>query len=382
MRLDLVLPGDPATLTGGYVYDRRVVRGLAGLGWTLRVLRLGDDFPGASPASLRVADDVLAAIPDGRTVVVDGLALADLAPTLERHAARLRIVALVHHPVGDETGLDASTAERLRRAERRAWRAARGVIVTSRWTARRLAADGLPIERIRVVEPGTDRPEPRARRAADGGGVASSGGSAVERATPAFAETPLASTSDPPRLLCVATLTPRKGHAVLLDALARLGALSWRLDCVGSATRDPATAEKLRARIAKLGLAERVTLHGEVSHGALDAFHRAAHAFVLPSFLEGYGIAHADALAYGLPIVATDAGAVPETVGDAGLLVPPGDVDALADALACVLRDAALHAALSTRARERARSLPTWAETVARFAAAVDALAGPDGSAA
>ncbi|HEX6995972.1 MAG TPA: glycosyltransferase family 4 protein [Gammaproteobacteria bacterium] len=366
--LDLMLPGDPATLTGGYVYDRRVVEGLESLGWTVRVLRLGDDFPGASPASLRAADDVLASIPAGRTVVVDGLALADLAATLERHAARLGIVALVHHPVGDETGLDESAAARLRRDERRAWQAARGVIVTSRWTARRVAADRFPSERIRIVEPGTDRPAP------GGGGRGDEHGR--------LSAAPHASMPDPPRLLCVATLTPRKGHAVLLDALARLTDLPWRLDCVGSTARDPATAAALRARIASLGLAARVVLHGEVSRGVLDALHRAAHAFVLPSFLEGYGIAHADALAYGLPIVATEAGAVPDTVGDAGLLVPPGDVDALADALARVLGDAALHAALSARALERARALPTWADAAARFAAAVEALAGTGGSGA
>lgn len=373
--LDLVLPGDPTTLTGGYVYDRRVVEGLTKLGVSVRVLRLGDDFPGASPASLRAADDLFGSIPDGRAVVVDGLALADLGATLERHAARLRIVALVHHPVGDETGLDEPTAAKLRRDERRAWNAARGVIVTSRWTARRIAADGFPTERIRVVEPGTDRPEALGRRMA--GDVGTPARATADRAKPATATVPSrASASDAPRLLCVATLTPRKGHAVLLDALARIADLPWRLDCVGSATRDPATAASVRAQVARLGLDTRVTLHGEVPHDALDAFHRSAYAFVLPSFLEGYGIAHADALAYGLPIVATDAGAVPETVGEAGLLVPPGDVVALAGALSRLLGDAALHAALSARARERVRSLPTWADTAARFAEAVEALAG------
>lgn len=353
--LDFVLPGDPATLTGGYLYDRRIVDALAGSGWTARVLRLADDFPGASPESLRAADELLAGIPRGRTVVIDGLALPDLAAAVERHATRLDVVALVHHPVGDERGLADETAARMRTNERRAWRAARGIIVTSPWTQRRVADDGIPAERIRVVEPGTDRPA-----------------ECSPTSSPA---------SDVPGLLCVATLTERKGHAVLLDALADVADRPWRLDCVGSTTRDRATAAEIRARIARHNLTDRVILHGEVAHATLAALYRHAHAFVLPSYLEGYGMALADALAHGLPIVAASAGAVPETVGDAGLLVRPGDRAALSAALRRVLDDAALCSTLAARARERGRALPTWSDAGARFAAAVEAFAGrPEGA--
>lgn len=378
--LDFVLPGDPATLTGGYLYDRRIVEGLGRIGWTVRVLRLGDDFPGASPGSLRGAEDALESIPEDAAVVVDGLALADLAATLERHAPRLRVVALVHHPVADETGLDARTAARLRRDEQRACRATRGVIVTSRWTARRLAVDGLPADRIRIVEPGTDRPERRGGHDDESAGrtdPVSRARLGLPVASAAAASAPRASGAlDARRLLCVATLTERKGHLLLLEALARIADRPWRLDCVGSAARDPVTAAAVRARIADLGLDGRVALHGEVSRDRLDELYRHAHAFVLPSFLEGYGMAHAEALAHGLAIVSTNAGAVPDTVGDAGLLVPPGDVDALAAALARLLDDDALHAALSARARERGAALPTWADASERFASAVAALAG------
>src|SRR5690606_37075040 len=188
---------------------------------------------------------------------VGGLALADLAATLERHAPRLRVVALVHHPVADETGLDARTAARLRRDEQRACRATRGVIVTSRWTARRLVLDGLPADRIRVVEPGTDRPERRG-----GHDDESAGRTDPERRSrpghtddAAAASAPHAAGAlDARRLLCVATLTARKGHLLLLEALARIAGRPWRLDCVGSAARDPATTAAVRARIAELGL--------------------------------------------------------------------------------------------------------------------------------
>src|SRR5690606_30490065 len=216
--------------TGGYVYDRLIVDGLVRLGWSAQLRQLPDDFPRASDASLAAADALLDSIPAGRIVVVDGLALADLAAHVERHAARLKLVCLVHHPVGDETGLDPDTARRLGDAERRAWHAARGVIVTSPWTARQLAARGLDGARLRVVEPGTDSSRLSADRAED------------HHAEPAT----------PPLLLCVATLTPRKGHAVLLDALARLRDKAWRLDCVGTTERDPSTAAAVRNQAKRL----------------------------------------------------------------------------------------------------------------------------------
>jgi len=347
--VDFVVPGDPDTPTGGYLYDARILRGLDALGWSVRRHSLAADFPWPSAASLDAAATTLGALPDGRAVVVDGLALAGLVPVLRASGRALRLVALVHHPVADETGLSDGLRERTSRAERAAYALVERIVVTSRWTARRLERDGVPAERIRVAEPGTDRPA-AAAHAAPG-----------DRA--------------PARLLCVATLTERKGHALLLDALARVKDLRWHLDCVGSLDRDPATAAAVRGRIAALGLGERVSLHGEVSRAALDALYARASGFVLASHLEGYGMALAEALAHGLPVVATAGGAIPDTVGDAALLVPAGDVGALADALERALTDAALRRRLAAAARVRASALPTWTEASARFAAAIEDLA-------
>jgi glycosyltransferase involved in cell wall biosynthesis len=179
----------------------------------------------------------------------------------------------------------------------------------------------------------------------------------------------------PAQLLCVATLTPRKGHLVLLDALARLGTLDWRLVLIGSLDRDPATAAAVRARIAARGLEARVTLAGEWPPARLAEAYAAADVFVLPSFHEGYGMAFAEAMAWGLAIVATRAGAIPETVPEgAGILVPPGDAEALAAALRAVIVDADLRARLAAGSRARAATLPDWPEAVARWAAAFDRL--------
>jgi len=339
--LALVLPGDPLTPTGGYEYDRRIVAGLRARGWEVTVHALDASFPAPTPVARTAARATFARIPDGATALVDGLALGVLPEVAAAEAERLRLVALVHHPLADETGLEPARAEALRRSETQALAAVRFVVTTSGTTARGLARYGVPPERIAVIEPGTD-PAPLAR---------GSGGPGVE-------------------LLCVAAVVPRKGHAVLIDALSGLADRDWSLTCIGSLDRSPQTVAALRHRIAVLGLAHRVTIHDAVDRATLDACYARADVFVLPTVHEGYGMALAEALARGLPVVSTRAGAVPETVpSDAGLLVPPADPAALREAVARVLDDAALRARLAEGARRARARLPDWDAACARLAA-------------
>lgn len=315
-----------------------MAQGLSRRGWSVTLHRLRESFPFPDAAALAHAGERLAALPEQALAMVDGLAYGAMPREAMAHAARLRLVALVHHPLALESGLDADAARGLALSERRALAAARHVITTSRHTAATLVADyRVPAPILSVVEPGTD-PAPAAR---------GSGGPRV-------------------RLLCVATFTPRKGHALLLDALARLASDGWCLVCAGSAERDPDTAAALRRQIQDLGLSARVTLLGELDRETLTRCYLEADAFVLPTSLEGYGMALAEAMAHGLPVVSTRAGAVPDTVGEqAGLLVPPGDVEALATALSRVVADAPLRARLAAGARARAAQLPTWEDAAA-----------------
>ena len=171
-------------------------------------------------------------------------------------------------------------------------------------------------------------------------------------------------------MLCVAALVPRKGHALLLDALHRLGDRPWRLVCVGSHERSPQTVTALRRQLTALGLEGQVQLLGEVDEARLERCYTGADLFVLPSYHEGYGMALAEALAYGLPVVSTRAGAIPHTVpADASVLVPPGDSVALADALGRLMDDARLRQRLASAARRAAAALPGWADAASRFAA-------------
>ena len=240
--------------------------------------------------------------------------------------------------------MDPARQAELYALERRALAAVRRVIVTSQATANALAAYDVGPARLRVARPGSD-PRPLAK---------GSGGSEVS-------------------LLCVATLTARKGHVLLLEALADLKDRPWRLTCVGGADHEPATAARIEATIRELGLEDRVNLIGAVPPPALSAHYDAADLFVLASEHEGYGMALAEALAHGLPIVSTTAGAIPETVpAEAALLVPPDDPDALRDALRQGLDDPTLRARLAAGARAARARLPTWSQAVAQFANALE----------
>lgn len=333
---DLVFayPGNLDTPTGGYAYDRRIVAELRGMGWTVDLLPLGPGFPCPAPAVLAEAYRRLADV-GTRTLLVDGLALGALPDVAVHMPHGHRLFALVHHPLALESGLDSATAERLLDDERRALSAARGVIVTSANTAATVTELFEVAVPIVVAVPGTD-PAPFAR----GGG------------------------SGAPRLLSVGTLTPRKGHDLLLTALARLRHLPWTLRIVGDDALDPACAGDLHLRAS--GFAGRVVLTGALSRDDLAREYDQADLFVLASRYEGFGMAYAEAIAHGLPVLGTTAGAIPEAVPpDAGLLVPPDDDEALTDALKELLSDMDARARLASGARAAAPRLATWTDSAA-----------------
>jgi glycosyltransferase involved in cell wall biosynthesis len=337
------VPGPLDQRTGGYLYDRRIVEGLRAQGREVEVHELAGRFPLVDQAAREAAAAAVEAV--GGTPVIDGLALPAFAGLEDRLPPW---AALVHHPLALETGLGERDAAALDAVERRLVPRAARVIVTSHKTAADLASYGLSQDRIGVVVPGTD-PAPLAR---------GSGG-------PGHA------------LLCVASLTPRKGHLILLEALAGLVDLDWHLTCVGSPEHDPPTAAAIRRAVARHGLAGRVTLTGELDEAGLAPHYDRADLFVLASYHEGYGMALAEALARGLPIVSTHAGAIPGTVPpSAGMLVAPGDPAALADALRKVMTEPSLRALLAAGAATERGRLPSWERATRAFAAELERI-GP-----
>jgi len=342
------VPGDLATPTGGYGYDRRMVAELTALGWQPEVIDLGEGFPHPRTAVRAVAIAKLAALPGGQTIVIDGLAfgvLPDAAAMLKRNH---RLIALVHHPLALESGLNEAECADFRASERAALASAQRVITTSRSTARLLASDyGVPFERVTVVRPGVDKVEIAPRR---------SEGLLV--------------------LLAVGSVVPRKGYDVLLAALERLVDLPWRLTIAGDRTRSPETTLQLEADIARLDLGQRVSLAGAVSPEKLSALYAAADLFVLPSRFEGYGMAFAEAIAHGVPVVGTTAGAIPETVPlAAGILVPPESANMLSRTLRRLIENPEEREKMAAGARAAAASFPTWAESARILAQVLDEVA-------
>src|SRR5262245_10172880 len=320
---------------------------LKSLGWHANVVDLGPEFPRPSAAARAAARARLEAVPEGRCIVIDGLALGVLPEAAAELRDSHRLVALVHHPLALETGLSAAEADALRSSERAALASVRHVIVTGAATARLLAADySVPAERISVALPGID-PVARTRE----------------------------SRGDAVALLSVGALVPRKGYDVLVAALATIRDLPWRLTIAGARDRSPKTASELAAMIVALDLADRVTLAGAVADAWLAELYAEADLFVLASRHEGYGMALAEAIAYGLPVIATTAGAIPDTVPPgAGILVPPDDCAALAAALRRVVASREARQRLAAQARAAAAQLPAWPQSAQVFASVLEAV--------
>jgi glycosyltransferase involved in cell wall biosynthesis len=338
---------DPARPSGGNAYDQRVCRELAGMGWPVRIHEVPGSWPRPDAGAYAALAGVVQGLPDGAVVLLDGLVASPAPDVLVPQAGRLRLVVLVHMPLGHRPAQSDTLAR-----EGAVLSAAASVVTTSTWSRRTLLElYALPGDRVQVAEPGVDP-------------AALAPGTATAAA-----------------LLCVAAVVPGKGHDVLLDALATIADLSWDCLCVGSLDRDPAFARSVRRRVLDDGLGDRVRFPGARVAADLDRIYASADLLVLASRAETYGMVVTEALARGLPVVAADVGGVREALGHGsgavrpGLLVPSDDPGALAAALRAWLDDADVRLALRWAARERRASLPEWSTTASVLA---DVLAGAE----
>ena len=336
------IPGDIETKTGGYIYERMLLLALRAQGREVDHLVLPARFPDPSPAEMAQAIAQMAAVPQERPLIIDGLVFGAVE-TAGLATVKAPIVAMIHHPLALETGLAPDRAALLRRREADNLALAARVVVPSPHTAEILQTEyGVAAARISVALPGFGPPDP-ARQPAD-----------------------------PPLILSVGILAPRKGHDILLRALARITDLDWQAVIVG-APHFPETAAELHALCTALGLGGRVRFTGLIDENALRDHYRRATIFALATRYEGYGIVLGEALLHGLPIVSCRVGAVPQTMpGGAGLLVPPDDPDAFAEALRRLLLDPAERRQRAAASERAGRVLPTWADTARVMGRALD----------
>jgi len=345
-RVAFAIPGDLESPTGGYGYDRRMIAELSQLGWQVDVIGLGDGFPRPNDAQKAQASDLLNEIPVGVPILIDGLAFGVLPEAAASLRISHRVIALVHHPLALETGVPQAEAASLKASERAALRDSSHVVVTSATTQRILIDEyNVAGDKISIVYPGTDRvaPEPR-------------------------------EPYDVLQLIAVGSIVPRKGYDILIAALAQLKGLTWHLSIVGDQSLSPGATAALHTDIDRNGLAERVSMLGRVSEARLVELYSSSDIFVLASHFEGYGMAYAEAIVHGLPVIGTTGGAIPELVTNgAGLLVPPGDVAALTAALRATIGDVDQRRRMADAARSAALRLPTWQESAKSLSAAIGA---------
>jgi glycosyltransferase involved in cell wall biosynthesis len=332
---------DPTRPSGGNVYDRRVLSGLRAFGRPVVELEVAGGWPAPEPADLHELDASLVGIPEGSLVLVDGLVASGAAAVLPHYAGRLRIVVLLHMPIGPDRG------------EELVLGSAAAVVTTSAWSRERLRG-WYGLRRVEVARPGADAIEHLPPRDAAGGGTS---------------------------FLCVAAVHPGKAHDLLFEALAALGDRAWTLTCAGSLDVDPDHVAALQTQVYARSWERRVIFTGPLAAGPLATAYDAADLLVLPSRSESYGMVVVEALAHGLPVVATAVGGLPEALGHApdgglpGLLVPPEDPAALAGVLRAWLDDPGLRERLGQAAARRRPTLRRWDETVAELAAVLDRVA-------
>jgi glycosyltransferase involved in cell wall biosynthesis len=345
--LPLVTLGDPGRLTGGYLYQRRMADVAPVHGARILFLSFPEwPFPLAAlrgAALLRRSEQLGAS-----ALLLDSIAAALAGPALATRRPAAPVIAVLHQPPGgiDHGAVRASVQAPL---DRLALRRAEALIAASDLLAEQLVAAGLSRSRIRVVPPGRDVAPPtvgptqdlrHGRRAA---------------------------------FLTVASWLPQKGILELLEAFARLPAEAGTLHLAGDEAAAPRYAARVRSRLREGDLGGRVVVHGSVAPAEVAALYQAADVFVLPAARESYGAVWGEATAFGLPVVGWRAGNLPNLVEDEreGLLVEPGDVEALSRALSRLAADADLRARLGAATRRRALSRPTWEDSAALFFATI-----------
>jgi glycosyltransferase involved in cell wall biosynthesis len=324
--------------SGGNVYDRHVCHGLAALGWWVHEHPVPGPWPWPDTAARTGLAKALDAVPDRGLVLLDGLVASAVPELLALQGPRLQVVVLLHMPLGE-------VDPQARRAENAVLATAVAVVTPSRWARQWLLANyGLCPARVHVAEPGVE---------------------VTSRAT---------GTTGGDTLLCVGAVTPRKGHDVLVAALAELVDVPWSCEVAGALDVAPGFVDRLRRQARKHGIAARFHFLGPLTGADLEAAYSRADVLVLGSRAETYGMVVAEAVAHGLPVIATWVGGVPEALGRAadgrlpGLLVPPDNATALAAAMRDFLTDGCLRGRLRQAATDRRRRLPLWSHTAARVA--------------
>lgn len=341
MRILFVIPGDINLPTGGYRYDKEIINAWKTLGIDVELISLEGNYPFPSEQDKAQALEAINNFPKADIAVVDGL-LGGASPEFMQALSKIMpVTALIHHPLCLENGLNENTAQALKDSEQKGLEFVSQIITTSPATTRTVTElFGFDKTKIHTVLPGVKR-----------------------------TQTSQGSKNKTVQLLCVGSIIERKGHTFLLQALSRLKDLNWRLDCYGSTAFDTKLFDDLQRIVKAQNLSEKVIFHGAVTDDLIEAAYAKSDVFVLPSLYEGYGMVYAEAIVRGLPVIATTAGAIPDTVPKTcGILVEPKNIEMLKKALEQLISDKDLRDNYKQGAINAESGFPTWQGSAMRFA--------------
>jgi glycosyltransferase involved in cell wall biosynthesis len=345
MRLLFIIYGSLEQISGGYLYDRKVIEYLEEQGTEVDCLQLP-----VLPYLLCPLHSFYAPLrrlfQDRRSsgyscIIIDELTHPSVFFTVSRrNRSGPPVVVLLHHlkiqeRIGPLIRIFARPMERslLRRCD--------GVIVNSRTTQRTVSELVGSVAPVYICPPGSDN------LAAED----SSGAGKV-----------LAAAGKPVRLLITGNIIPRKGHDLLIRMLADLTDLCWELRIVGAAV-NLGYKRRVDRIVRRYRLQERIIYTGVLSGEALHRQYLEADVFAFPSRYEGFGISLAEAVRMGLPFVAFASGAVPEVTGGQGLLVEQGDLRGFQLHLKRLISDSQFRERTAELSRRLAAGLPTWRQT-------------------
>lgn len=350
MRVGLIIYGDLQTLTGGYIYDRRLVDYLREQGDKVEVISLAwrnygrhltDNLSRTLLRRLREAEfDVL---------IQDELNHPSLFLLNMRLKRRVYcpIVTLVHLLRSSES--HTALLKRVYEAvERKYFKTVAGAIFNCKTTREAVSQlIGRDIPGV-VAYPGRDHLHHEI--------------SLEEVAERVRRPGPL-------RIIFLANVVPGKGLDTLVEALSKMIPGSWRLMVVGSLTMDSSYSNSIRNQIARAGLSDYVDMVGAVPNNETPGYLVKNHVLVVPSRYEALGIVYLEAMGCGLPVIATAAGGAHEIVshGEVGFLTPPGDAGMLAQYLRQINQERGQLLEMSLTAYKRVSTHPTWDQSFGRI---------------
>jgi glycosyltransferase involved in cell wall biosynthesis len=339
MRVHFLIPGDINQLTGGYIYNRKMIEGLVSKGHEVEVHNPGSDFPFPGKESLGNCRRIFSSIGRGEPIVIDSLALGPCEKIIVQFAGNNPMVGLIHLPLFMNPSFTQIEKSVFKAQESRAYKKMRFLIAVSMHTRQLIHECGIDNSSIFVVHP--------------------------------QAESPTRKTfypSLPHNLLCIANYTRNKGHSTLITALAGLKSFDWVLSCYGDQTMEIEYALKLIKEVKELGLDDRISLNGPLQHQSLTEIYLQADLFILPSEYESYPMVLVESLVHGIPVIAAEAGGIPELVPDGtGYFFEPGNAGSLEKVIQKLLTQVDLYKSMSRKAAVSYTFFRPWKQSIDRF---------------